>query len=197
MTTHAGTKRADEVTELIPPDAWVRLSAGKGPKGTAGTPGRSSTSCPSPTVPTSGPSHYTLLVRGNDTPGEPAWYRCWTPRPVPVRNLGHVAGRRWTVEENFQAAKGQAGLDEHQVRRWNYWHRWTTMAMLAHTFLTVPAAVMNVAGPTTDEAGLITVTRPKRAACSPRSWPAPPRPPNRSSFGPTGTEPAPPTTAVA
>ncbi|MDQ0767171.1 hypothetical protein [Streptomyces canus] len=51
-----------------------------------------------------------------------------------------VAGRRWTVEETFQASKGLAGLDEHQVRRWTSWHRWVTLAMLAHAFLAVTAA---------------------------------------------------------
>ncbi|MDR0345093.1 MAG: hypothetical protein LBI49_18675 [Nocardiopsaceae bacterium] len=35
---------------------------------------------------------------------------------------------------------GLAGLDQHQVRRWNSWHRWTTLAMLASAFLAVLAA---------------------------------------------------------
>jgi SRSO17 transposase len=47
-----------------------------------------------------------------------------------------VAGCRWTTEENFQAGKGLAGLDEHQVRTWTAWHRWVTLAMLALAFLT-------------------------------------------------------------
>ena len=51
-----------------------------------------------------------------------------------------MAGRRWTIEESFQAGKGLAGLDEHQVRRWTSWHRWTILAMLAHAFLAVTAA---------------------------------------------------------
>ena len=51
-----------------------------------------------------------------------------------------VAGRRWTTEENFQASKGLAGLDEHQVRHWTSWYRWTTLAMLASAFLTIAAA---------------------------------------------------------
>lgn len=55
--------------------------------------------------------------------------------------LARVAGRRWTVEETFQSAKGLTGLDEHQVRRWTSWHRWTTPAMLAHAFLLVTAAI--------------------------------------------------------
>ena len=47
---------------------------------------------------------------------------------------------RWRIEENIQAGKGCAGLDEHQVRTWTSWHRWTTLAMLAHAFLAVTAA---------------------------------------------------------
>lgn len=50
-----------------------------------------------------------------------------------------MAGRRWTVEETFQASKGLTGLDEHQVRHWTSWHRWVTLAMLADAFLAVTA----------------------------------------------------------
>jgi SRSO17 transposase len=59
---------------------------------------------------------------------------------VPLATLVAVAGRRWTIEESFQAGKGLTGLDEHQVRRWTSWHRWTILAMLAHAFLAVTAA---------------------------------------------------------
>jgi DDE superfamily endonuclease len=47
--------------------------------------------------------------------------------------------RDWTIEERFQTAKGLCGLDQHQVRRWRSWYRWTTLAMLAHAFLVVAA----------------------------------------------------------
>jgi SRSO17 transposase len=50
--------------------------------------------------------------------GELAFYRCFSPTPVPVATLVHAAGSRWRVEETFQASKGLAGLDEHQVRRY-------------------------------------------------------------------------------
>ena len=59
------------------------------------------------------------------------------PQPVPLRELVRVAGRRWTIEEAFQAGKGLAGLDEHQVRRWISWRRWTLLAMIAHALLAV------------------------------------------------------------
>jgi SRSO17 transposase len=50
-----------------------------------------------------------------------------------------AAGRRWTVEEDFQASKGLTALDEHQMRRWISWYRWVTLAMLTLAFLTVAA----------------------------------------------------------
>lgn len=54
-----------------------------------------------------------------------------------LRRLVKVAGRRWRIEECIQAGKGLAGLDEHQVRRWTSWRRWTILSMLAHAFLAV------------------------------------------------------------
>jgi SRSO17 transposase len=80
-----------------------------------------------------------LLVRRHLRTGELAFYRCFMPRPVPLAILVRVAGRRWTIEERFQTGKGLVGLDQHQVRRWRSWYRWTTLAMLAHAFLVVAA----------------------------------------------------------
>lgn len=85
-------------------------------------------------------AQWCLLVRRNRSTVELAFYRCSSPRPVPMCELVRVAGRRWTVEETFQASRGLTGLDEHQVRRWTSWHRWVTLAMLAHAFLAVTAA---------------------------------------------------------
>ncbi|WP_158292911.1 MULTISPECIES: transposase [Kribbella] len=47
---------------------------------------------------------------------------------------------RWTIEESFHASKTLTGLDQHQVRRWDSWHRWTILAMLAYAFLAVLTA---------------------------------------------------------
>jgi hypothetical protein len=60
------------------------------------------------------------------------------------------------VEETFQAGKGLAGLDQHQVRRWNSWHRQTTLAMLASAFLAVLAATERARQPPPD--GMIPLT---------------------------------------
>lgn len=76
----------------------------------------------------SNPVRDSLLIRKNTTSGELAFYRCWTPQPATLAQFVRVAGIRWTVEEAFQTAKGQVGLDQHQVRRWDSWHRFTTLA---------------------------------------------------------------------
>lgn len=64
----------------------------------------------------------------------------------------------WTVEETFRAGKGLTGLDEHQVRRWTSWHRWVTLAVLAHAFLAVTAATERHDHPAPDD-----LPRPGRA----------------------------------
>jgi SRSO17 transposase len=137
----AGASRADALAARLPPSAWHRYSAGQGAKGHryydwafigigAGRPG-----------------HHWLLIRRNHHTRELAFYRCYSPRHVPLAAFVQVAGRRWTTEENFQAGKGLAGLDEHQVRRWNSWYRWVTLAMLASAFLTIAAATEHASHP--------------------------------------------------
>jgi hypothetical protein len=76
---------------------------------------------------------------------------------VPLPAFVTVAGRRWRIEENFQAGKGLAALDEHQVRSWTSWHRWTILAMLAQAFLAVTAAAERNRGDAGD-GGLISLT---------------------------------------
>ena len=60
------------------------------------------------------------------------------------------------MEESFQGGKGLAGLDEHQVRRWLPWRRWTLLAMLAHALLVVLTADEHAAG--APQPGLIPLT---------------------------------------
>jgi len=48
-----------------------------------------------------------------------------------------AAGSRWPVEECFESAKGEVGLDQDEVRTWTAWHRFTTLALLAHASLVV------------------------------------------------------------
>jgi SRSO17 transposase len=135
------THRADALLRRVPARAWQCISAGTGAKGQRLYDWafvRLDHDGPAP-VGQAG-THWLMLRRHRRT-GELAFYRCCTPRPTPLAILVKVAGRRWTVEESFQAGKGLCGLDQHQVRRWRSWYRWVTLAMLAYAFLVVAVPV--------------------------------------------------------
>jgi SRSO17 transposase len=153
VCTPAGKLRADQLPALVPAAAWQRYSAGAGTKGprwyswawvqladdpTSPTTDERDRADPNSTQDNAGV--HSVLIRRNDSTGELAFHLCYSPRPVSLHTLVAVAGQRWRIEESFQAAKGLVGLDQHQVRRWTSWHRWTTLAMLAHAFLTVATA---------------------------------------------------------
>ncbi|WP_189317878.1 IS701 family transposase, partial [Streptomyces brasiliensis] len=134
VTTQSGKFRAEALAKKLPKRAWQKLSAGAGAKG------QRFYDWAVIDLPNSAPGHRQLLIRRNRTTSELAYYRCYSPRPVPLTTLVRVAGSRWRVEETFQSGKGLAGLDEHQVRRYASWSRWVTLAMLAHAFLAVVRA---------------------------------------------------------
>ena len=72
--------------------------------------------------------------------GELAFYACYGPATTSLVGLVRVAGTRWAVEEGFEQAKGEVGLDHYQVRQWPGWYRHITLALLAHAFLAVTRA---------------------------------------------------------
>jgi SRSO17 transposase len=157
--TQVGKIRADALAASLPRKAWQQVSAGDGSKGPrfydwawiSIEPEHDSTEV--------GHSRQRwLLIRRNNTSGELAYYRCWAPNRAPLRDLVRVAGRRWTIEESFQASKTLTGLDQHQVRRWTSWHRWTILTMLAYAFLAVVAATERAENPTRQESSLIALT---------------------------------------
>lgn len=76
-----------------------------------------------------------LLLRRGRTDGKLAYYVCHAPHGTPLEALVRVAGMRWMIEECFEAAKGEVGLDQYEVRSWHGWYRHMTLAMLAHAYL--------------------------------------------------------------
>ena len=70
-------------------------------------------------------------------PGELAYYVCYGPAGTTLQELATVAGIRWAIEECFEEAKGQVGLDQYEVRRWDGWYRHITLSMLAQAYLAV------------------------------------------------------------
>ena len=51
-----------------------------------------------------------------------------------------MAGTRWVIESGFEEAKGEVGLADYEVRRWDGWYRHVTLALLAHAVLAVTRA---------------------------------------------------------
>ena len=141
-TTDDDRVAAREAIAALPARGWRRLSAGAGAHGPreydwARIPIRADWRA--------GRGHW-LLARRSLTPDskgeyEIAYYVCYGPRRSTVVDLAWVAGARWHVEECFQQAKNEAGLDHYQVRSWRAWYAHITLSMLALAWLAVVRAV--------------------------------------------------------
>jgi SRSO17 transposase len=136
VATAAGLVRADHLAALVPPAGWQQVSCGDGSKGPRYYDWA--------LITTTSPDRH-LLVRRSLTPDamgkrELAFFTCHAPACTALAELVRVAGTRWAVEECFQAAKNETGLDHYQVRRYDAWYRHATLSMLALAFLQACAA---------------------------------------------------------
>ena len=132
--TRAHQQTAEQLVQVLSPEAWVRRSAGEGSQG----PRWYDWACLAlPYATAAGKAQWLLARRSVSDPSELAYYRVFGPADTPVGELVRVAGRRWTIEEGFEQAKGEVGLDHYEVRRYDAWHRYVTLALLAHAYLEV------------------------------------------------------------
>ncbi|MEV5156614.1 IS701 family transposase [Streptomyces werraensis] len=129
-----GIWRIDELIDEAPGDAWQRLSCGDGAKGSADLRlGRGQAAANLIFHPDPPTRHRWVMARRSlSNPEEVAYYLAYAPAGVEIAELAQVAGSRWAIEECFQAAKNECGLDEYEVRRYPGWYRHITLAMLAH-----------------------------------------------------------------
>jgi SRSO17 transposase len=132
-----GIARGDHIAATLGRRAWNRYSAGDGAKGRRAYDWAWVAVIPPADEAT---GFHWLLIRRRITDGELAFYRCYSPTQVSLPTLVRIAGTRWAVECCFQNTKGAVGLDQHQVRRWDSWHRYTTLVMLAAAILAAIAA---------------------------------------------------------
>jgi SRSO17 transposase len=79
---------------------------------------------------------WVLVRRNRKDPDERAYYLAFAPAGTSLAELAGSAGLRWTIEECFQRAKEELGLDHCEVRSWHGWHRHMTLCMAAAAFLT-------------------------------------------------------------
>ncbi len=127
---------------LLPQEAWVVLSAGDGSKGERlyewawlRLPEKESTSQER--------HHWILIRRSLSDPSERASYRAYGPAHTTLAELVRVAGSRWRIEEGYEQAKGEVGLDQYEVRGFRAWYRHVTLVLLAHAVLAVLRAQAN------------------------------------------------------
>jgi SRSO17 transposase len=125
--------RVDELIATLPKQAWKQISAGAGAHGQRYYHWARAAIRPHWA---SGSGHWVLARRSINDPTETAYYICFGPASSRLKDLVRTAGARWQVEECFQIAKGECGLDHYQVRLYRAWYRHITLAMAALACLT-------------------------------------------------------------
>src|SRR3954452_6915565 len=157
----AGT--AVEIADALDPSAWRRLSAGAGAKGErlfdwayleladleAGEYNESLTG-----LWTRG-----LLIRRNLADGALAFFATWCPAGTPVAVLVAVEGQRWAIEDSFETAKNELGLDHNETRSWHGWHRHVSLVMLAFAMLAAIRRQANMPAPPKSSLSMIRKSR--------------------------------------
>jgi SRSO17 transposase len=130
---------ATKIAQSLPKSAWRRLSSGEGTKGPRlhdwayleladlDVAQYNST--------LTGEWTRGLLIRRNIADGAMAFFSTWCPRGTPAKKLIAVEGRRWAIEDSFETAKNELGLDHNESRSWHGWHRHVSLVMLAFVMM--------------------------------------------------------------
>jgi len=158
-------RRVDDVVAELPAKAWRRLVVAEGSQGPRwfeyaelwvwfseeGLPG---------------PRERLLVRRSVAQQTEVKYHRSNAPAGQTLQKLAEVRGGHWSVEQSFQAGKGECGLDEYETRGWRGWHHHTALAMLALWFLGLQRQRLGEKRATDDD------PRSARAAGAPARRPA-------------------------
>jgi len=189
---------AEDIAKALDPTAWQRLSAGAGTKGARlydwayleladldadeVSPGLSGTW-------TRG-----LLIRRSLADGECAYFTTWCPAGTGIEMLVHVEGQRWAIEDSFECAKTEFGLDHNESRSWHGWHRHVSLVMLAFAMIASIRHHVNTPGRLQTLPDVSRRRRPssggpsRKSAASPCAWPSAASSPPTSSHGRSGDE---------
>jgi SRSO17 transposase len=164
----AGT--AEEIAKALPASAWVRLSAGDGTKGPRlhdwAYLELADLEAAEYDDSRSGLWTRGLLVRRSIADGELAFFTTWCPAGTGIAVLVKVEGHRWAIEDGFETAKNELGLDHNETRSWHGWHRHVSLVMLAFAMLAVIRHHANAPAPPKI---LIRLTQPRRTSSAGRS----------------------------
>ena len=133
----AGT--AESVAQGLAPSDWKRLSAGDGVKGPRlhdwAYVELADIDASDYVASRSGLWTRGLLIRRTITDHELAFFSTWAPAGTSIEKLVRVEGCRWAIEDSFETAKNELGLDHNETRSWHGWNRHVSLVMLAFAMM--------------------------------------------------------------
>lgn len=133
----AGT--AAVIAEALRPSDWKRLSAGAGTKGP-----RLHDWCYLELADLEAEdfNHENhglwtrgLLIQRHIADGDLAYFTTWCPAGTSIKTLVGIEGHRWAIEDSFETAKNEFGLDHNETQSWHGWHRHVSFVMLAFAMM--------------------------------------------------------------
>jgi SRSO17 transposase len=164
----AGT--AEQIAQGLDPAAWQRLSAGEGTKGPRISDWAylelADLEADEYRAGATGFWTRGLLIRRGLADGECAYFTTWCPAGTAIGTLVAVEGQRWAIEDAFETAKNELGLDHNETRSWHGWHRHVSLVMLAFAML---ATIRHRANAQPPPKTLINLTRARRTSSAGRS----------------------------
>jgi len=130
---------AEDIARNLAPDAWRRLSAGEGTKGARL---HDWVYCELADLDAdeydetrTGLWTRGLLIRRHISDGDLAFFTTWCPAGTDIQTLVSVEGQRWAIEDSFETAKNELGLDHNETRSWHGWNRHVSLVMLAFAMM--------------------------------------------------------------
>jgi SRSO17 transposase len=142
---------AQQIAGSIDPSAWQRLSAGDGTKSAREHDWvyceLADLDADEYDVTDAGLWTRGLLIRRNIAGQELAFFSTWCPAGTGIETLVKVEGCRWAIEDSFETAKNELGLDHNETRSWHGWHRHVSLVMLAFAMMAAIRHRANAATP--------------------------------------------------
>lgn len=125
--------RVKELFQRTANKPWKRISTGDGTKG----PRKFDWKILYSSIQQMQPGYTRSIVarRSLAKESDVSFFSVYTPDGVGLTEVARAIGQRWKIEECFESAKGEVGLDHYEVRSWHGWHRHMTLAMWAHVYL--------------------------------------------------------------
>ena len=133
---------AAHIAQALPKSAWRRLSSGEGTKGPRlhdwAYVELADLDADEYSDTVTGTWTRGLLIRRSIAdPKDIAFFSTWCPKGTSLKKLVTIEGHRWAIEDSFETAKNEFGLDHNETRSWHGWHRHVSLVMLAFAMMAV------------------------------------------------------------